>query len=536
MSGGPALRNLRDLVTAASGYGDGVAFRQRRRGGPYRAISYAQFGEDVAALGTALLARGLAEAPVALLGENQYGWSLAYYAVACAGKVVVPLSCEYSVEELANLLRQAGATTLVASARLGPLAVAARERLGQGRLRLIGMETEGDSAAEPSLAWLLGEGRDLLAGGDRRFYDALIADRGLMSLMFTSGTTGKAKGVMVSHRSMAFFLNAFRAHFPLAQPVEALSVLPLYHILETAIEAFLLSAGATITYSDGIQYLEENLREVAPTFLVTVPMIVEHLYKAGMAEPGMEADRADHVRRAFGGRIQAVISGGAPLNTLVVEHLSRSGIPIYNLYGCTEALCVTCGARGHVRHGSAGRAVPGVQLRIADPDERGVGEIVVRSDSVMCGYFEDAAATMEAVEDGWLYTGDLGRLDADGYLWVTGRRKNVIVGKSGKNVYPEDLEVLLNRSPFILESMVYGQECPETGDVIVAALIVPNRPAIAAQLGPPEPDEATMSRVITEAVAALNRELPIFRQIARVTLRTKALVKTPSQKLKRHLN
>ncbi len=530
------LRNLRDLVMAASGYGDRVAFRQRRRGGPYQAISYARFGQDVAALGTALLARGLAEAPIALLGENQYGWSLAYHAVACAGKVIVPLGRDYSIEEVANLLRRSGAATLVSSAALWPRAVGVRERLGRESITLVGMDTEIDAAEEPSLARLLCEGRGLLAGGDRRFSNAPIDDGALMSLMFTSATTGKAKGVMLSHRNFAFLLKAFAAHFPLDPPVEALSVLPLHHILETGIQAFLLAAGATITFSDGIQYLEENLREVAPTFLVAVPMIVEHLYNAGRAQPGTEADKAESVRRAFGGKIRAVISGGAPLNPPVVEDLARIGVPIYNLYGCTEALCISCGAPGHVRSGSAGRVLPGVALRFDDPDEAGVGEILARSDSVMGGYFDDPAATLEAVRDGWLHTGDLGRLDADGFLYVTGRRKDLIVLKSGKKVNPEDLEALLNRSPLILESMVYGLECPDTGDVTLAALIVPNQPAIARHLGRPQPDEAMLFQVITDVVHALNRELPIYRQISTFSLRTTVLVRTASQKLRRHAN
>jgi long-chain acyl-CoA synthetase len=530
------LRNLRDLIQAASRYGDRVAFRQRRRGGTHQAVSYARFAEEVAALGTALIARGHTEAPVAILGENQYGWSLAYYALVCAGKVVVPLSADYSAEEVANLLRLSGAATLVASAAVWPVALAARDRLSGGPVTLVSMDTEIESAEEPSLARLLPEGAALLAAGERRFEDAPIDDAALMSLMFTSGTTGKAKGVMRSHRNLAFFLHAFPSRCPLDEDVRTLSVLPLHHILESAMQTHLLAIGATITFSDGIKYLEENLREVAPTFLVAVPLLVEHLYRTAMATPGTDEVKANAVRAIFGGRLRSILSSGAAFNPVVEEDLARIGMPVYSFYGSTEAICVSGNAPGEVRVGSVGRALPGISLQIDEPDEAGVGEILARTDSLMCGYFEDPAATAEAIRDGWFYTGDLGRLDADGFLYVTGRKKDVIVLKSGKKVYPEDLEALLNRSPLVLESMVYGQERPETGEVVLNALIVPRRPAIAERLGQPEPDGAVMQRVIADEVHALNRELPIYRQLAGFTLRSTELVKTGSRKLKRHAN
>ena len=551
------LPDIRDLIRyGAEHFGDRVAYEDRHVPGVpgRRKITYRELSEDVNALGTALIHRGLKDTKIAVMSENRYDWVLTYYAVACGVGVIIPLDRELPPAELVNLLSRARASALVYSKKQKKTVEAAVAQLSFVEY-LIDMDEPENQWRNLSLQSLLEEGRQLLAEGDRSYLDAEVDPNGLMGIYFTSGTTGRSKGVMLSHRNITANVENMLRRMHIDGSSKILSVMPIHHTFEfTCSIITCLSQGSCVCFADGLKYIQKNLKEDHPTVMLGVPLVFETFHKRIMTaarlggkeeklKKGMQLNALlqkvglDGSRRLFkdiyniiGDSIRVFIVGGAPMDPQIIRDFRVLGVNMFEGYGLTETSpIIAMNADYREKPGAAGAPLNGTQIRIDDPDESGVGEILAKTESRMLGYFEDPEETRKVLlPDGWLATGDYGCMDEEGFLHVTGRKKNVIVTKNGKNIFPEELEYLLNKSDYIRESVVWGDEDADSGDLIITAEIVTDPEHVQ---GLPEEE---LQRIIKEEVEKVNRSTTSYKRIRKFNLREEEFEKTTTRKIKRH--
>jgi long-chain acyl-CoA synthetase len=550
------------LAGSAAEFGARPAFlRKDHPDAPYTPVSFRQLLADVGALGTALLDLGLAGRRVAVVGENQYAWAVTYLAVANGVGVIVPVDRELPEGEIRRCLERAEAEAVVfAESKREVMASIARE---PGSVRhFIDMRLGADAAGALSFERLLERGRALLQAGRRDYLHRVIDPEAMSVLLFTSGTTSESKAVPLSHRNLCADMVATVAYISIGPGDVFLSILPIHHTYECMC-GFLgpLYCGATIAFCDGLRHIPRNLRESKCTFLVAVPLVLETMYKriwseaerngrAGRLRKALAASNAlrrvgiDLRRRLFtpifealGPDLGAFVCGAAALAPHVSKGFRDFGIVVLQGYGLTECSPIlACNRERDWKDDAAGLPIPGLDLRIREPNAEGVGEIVAKGPMVMAGYYRQPEETAKAfTPDGYFRTGDLGFVDADGFLHITGRAKNVIVAKNGRNVYPEEIESLIGGSPYVLECMVYGRMEEGGSDIELAVAIVPALEAIAAMHAPDglSPDEI---RGRLEAVVRdVNRRLPAFKRIRHVIVRETEFAKTTTRKIKRYL-
>lgn len=403
-----------------------------------------------------------------------------------------------------------------------------------------------------------------MESGKKDYLNAPIDENAMSAMIFTSGTTGQAKAVMLSHKNICSNMMAVSASVYMDSTDSVLSILPLHHTYEcTAGFLTMIYNGATITFNEGLKYIGKNLKEAQPTILILVPLILESMYnkiweqaskdkslkfklKAGLFISNLlyKVFKIDIRRKLFksvidnvGGKLRLVISGAAALDPEVAKGFEAMGIKVLQGYGLTEASPIVAVNRDKsYRHDSVGLPLPGLDVEIINPDKEGFGEIIVKGDSVMLGYYNNDDATKAVLKDGWLYTGDLGRMDEKGFIYITGRKKNIIVTKTGKNIFPEEVEAYLNKSPYIKESLVSGRENDKNDETIVVAQIVPDMDAIKAKLKTdtdPSPEE--VYKLIKAEIRAINKNMPVYKRVVDITIRENEFAKTSSKKIKRYL-
>ena len=475
------------LRTSTELYGDNVAFRQRfEKNEPYREITYKEAFETVNALGTALTNIGLKGKRIAVIGENCYQWATSYLAVICGTGVVVPLDKELSAMELKQLVIEAEVSAVMFTKKYREI-FKEMKTSGDTDIEIL-VDLTGDDEEEGIFKWsnLVAEGRMLLDGGDRSFVEAEIIADEMSELLFTSGTTGIAKGVMLSHKNICFDLMIAPTILNVNTWDIFFSVLPIHHTYEGTCGFLMpLYKGASIAYCEGLKYIVKNLAEVSPTMFLGVPALFETLYKTimrnvrkqgkeGLVKKVMSVNKVTRkigldlnklllkdILKVFGGRMRVLISGGAAIDPAILQFFNDLGFIAVQGYGLSE--CAPMGALNpdnpkYMRNSSVGHILPGMQVKIVDKDEDGIGEICLKGDNVMLGYYKNPEETARTVRDGWFYTGDQGYVDEEDFIYITGRKKNVIIASNGKNVFPEELEYYLSLSPFIAESMVWGAE------------------------------------------------------------------------------
>lgn len=548
------IETLRDLLFKATDrYGNRPALGAKRDGA-YRMLTYLELRAQVETLGTWLSHLGLAKGDrVALISENCPEWAITYLAVACSGFTVVPIDKDLCDHEIRHILHFSGARVLVG---------------GNDYIRVLGEPDAGATAVECvvsmggrieesdlSFEEALAQGSSRLQDGDHRFADTTVAPDDLATLIFTSGTTGAPKGVMLSHQNIVSNIVGTSAHVAIDHDDVLLSVLPLHHTYEST-AGFLtaLYQGASICYAEGLRRIVENLRETGASVMLGVPALFEAMYRrmeTGMAQEGkLKVSLArgiaglgsklagDPFRRRLyrrlhdrlGGRLRLLISGGAAINPEVSRGFRRLGIRFIQGYGMTEyAPIISVNRIDHFKDGSAGLPLPNTEVRIDDD------EIIVRGPCVMKGYFRNEAATHEAISDGWLRTGDLGYFDREGFLFISGRRKSVIVTPNGKNVYPEEVEGVLNQSEFILESLVWGGPEADPSLTEVQAIIVPDPEAFDRSFESEGWDDERVQSVMAEQVRLCNRQLAGYKRIKKFVVRREEFEKTTTRKVKRYL-
>lgn len=538
------IENLKEMLyTSAATWPEKNAFLEKRDG-VYEGITFNQYLLDVEGLGTELCARGLLGKRVIVTGENCYAWALAYMTVICGLGVVIPVDKEIPPEEIANIANISEADAVIYSAKY------------EDKIKKI--EKPLDFICFDELAGLCAAGREKINAGDRTYLDLEIDKHEMASLIFTSGTTGVSKGVMLSHHNITFNLTEMCQMIYIGPEDTFLSVLPLHHAYECTC-GFLcqIYRGSTIAYCEGLRYIMKNMKEVHPTIILCVPLLIETMYHkiwANIRKNGMEkmvkkalaASNASRkigidlrkklfseIHETFGGKLRMMIAGGAAVDPDILKGLRDFGILAVQGYGLTE--CAPLAAVNRDKFycdSSAGLATPNATLEIVDAAEDGTGDIRFKGDNIMLGYYKAPELTAEVIVDGWLYTGDLGFIDKDGFLHITGRRKNVIVTANGKNIFPEELETYLSRNPYVLESVVVGVP-DETGrDYDIVAMILPDRERLDEE-NPDGYSEELVREKLTEAVKQANSMVQQYKRIKKFLVRSEEFPKNTSKKIKR---
>lgn len=551
------VESVKHLLSILEPRGERLLFRFRD-GNDYKEMSYGEFYHRTLAAAAGLSAVGLGGKRIAVIGETSPEWVGAYLAVIASGGTVIPMDKELDIREIEGFL--AGVDAEGVFCGTGFMAKFAGAMESHPSLRLfLPMEPYEGEGNEKVLSWplLLAKGEAALAAG------CTLPDRdreALAVMLFTSGTTGTSKCVMLSEKNLCTAINSACATVEYFPDDVAMSILPIHHTYELMCMMALIDYGATICINDSLKHLMKNMAEYKPTGLVLVPLFINTMYKRIFDEARKKGKdkilsatlSASNILRkvgidlrgfffkevtaAFGGRLQKIISGGAALNPEMVKRFEALGIQICEGYGITECSPLISVTPYYApKPGSVGPTVPGCTARIAGDTQNDEGyiegEIQVKGDNVMLGYYNNPEENAKAfTEDGWYRTGDVGYMDKDGYIFITGRMKSVIVLENGKNVFPEEMEEYLAKINEIAEAVVVGREEPETGTVNLTAVVYPNKDLFPEGAGCEE-----IYRVIYQKIMALNKKLPSFKKIKALELRDTEFEKTTSRKIKRHL-
>ncbi|MGN0713262.1 MAG: AMP-dependent synthetase/ligase [Anaerovoracaceae bacterium] len=552
------------LETSTAMYADNTAFMQRfEKNQPYESITYRQAMEDINGLGTALMMHGLSGKRIAVIGENCYQWATSYLAVVCGTGIVVPLDKELGAAELKQLVIEAEVSAVLFTKKFEDTFYMMKESGDTPLEMLVNLNAETEEGGIFAWKQLVEEGKAMVKKGIRIFLDAKIDPEAMSVLLFTSGTTGIAKGVMLSHRNICEDLMSAPTLMKVYTWDIFFSVLPLHHTYECTCGFLMpLYKGAAIAYCEGLKYIVKNLQEVKPTMILAVPLILESLYKnimknirkrgkEGLVKKVMTANKLTSkvgldlnrkllkdIYAVFGGRMRVLISGGAAIDPAILQFFNDLGFIAVQGYGLTE--CAPMAALNPDRHkemrnASVGHLLPGMEVKIVDKDEDGIGEICLKGPNVMLGYYNMPEETAKVLKDGWFYTGDQGYVDEENFIYITGRKKNVIIAANGKNVFPEELEYLLSKIPYVAESMVWSKtEEGSSNDTLIAATIKPDMEEVEAALGKEKAeDSAEVEALLWKEVDQLNETLPLFKKIKKINVRREDFEKTTGKKIKR---
>lgn len=519
----------------------------------YIPVTYKKLRQDVYALGTALIKLGLKDKKIAVIGENRYEWAVSYLAVVCGAGTVVPIDKGLKEREIVNCIDFVNADALIYSSKVRKNMPELFETVA---VKTICM----DDGEGESIASLIDAGNLLIESGDRSFIDAVVLPEDVSILLFTSGTTGNPKAVMLSHKNIASNLMSMCSMIEILPEDRFFSLLPLHHTYECTC-GFLcpLYRGSSIAYCMGLKYIVKNMLESSPTVVLTVPLVIENIYrqivrnieKNGLTKKVEFAKKLSafllkfkidvrkklfkQIHLALGGKIRLFISGGAAADPAVLRNLRSFGFCTVQGYGLTE--CSPIAALNRLYYfddKSAGLPPPEVLVEIESPDEDGNGEIIVKGDNVMQGYYKNPEATFESLRDGWYHTGDIGCIK-NGFVYITGRKKDMILTGSGENVFPEEVEYLLNKAPLIKESMVYGKVNEKTGKTSIAAHILPDTEQVEKLLGK-EYNEDELSKLISGEIREINEKMASFKAVTDFDIRKEEFEKTTTQKIKRFAN
>jgi long-chain acyl-CoA synthetase len=559
--------NFKQLINqSVKLFGDKEAFIAKKKNGDapeYRHITYIELKNEIDSLGTALANLGLVDVPIALVGENRYEWCLGYLTVTCGGNVVVPIDKELKAEEIANLIKRSEAKAIIFSGKMTKVIeeFAKQSDIAEYLICMDDMEIDIEGKKCYTISQLIQEGQKLLDEGDTRYVDVEIDSNKVSVLLFTSGTTGIPKGVMLSQKNICFNIESVTQCLEYDYRDSALSILPLHHTYEcTCGFLVMMYNGCRVAFCDGIRYIAKNINEYKPSIIMLVPLILEGVhskilkkarektakylaFKALLFISGVLYSLGIDIRKKFfktvheslGGNLRLVIAGAAAMSPKISHDIQRMGINVRQGYGLTECSPIVCVNREtDVNNASVGPAMPGVEIKINNPNEDGVGEILVKGKNVMLGYYKDPEATAEVLRDGWFYTGDLGRMDKKGRLYICGRIKNIIVTKTGKNIYPEELEEKIKHIPYVLESIVWGYDNKDDGDTEVHATVVPNYEAIK-EAGFDDTTPDAVKALIWNEIKKVNKTVPVHKAIKEVHIREEEFEKTTTRKIKRYV-
>lgn len=529
---------------------------------PYTEFKYKQFCDDVINFGTGLTKYlNLKDERLVIISQTTYGWYVSYMTALCGAGIAVPLDKELPVNEIENLIKRSRASAVIYSAKLKDQIDKVKDSVPMVKYFIQMNSNNKVKGRDVGMNHVIEEGKKLVQAGDNSFINIEIDPDEFKVLFFTSGTTSQSKGVMISNRNLASNINACSAYVDLRESDRLFSVLPLHHSYESTI-GFLypFALGVSIAICEGIKHILPNMKESQPTAVLAVPILVENIHKnvnKSIEKSGKSAmvNSMIHVTNAiktvgidlkrrvfkeildnFGGKLRIIVSAAAPIDKKVGKWVQDIGIMFLQGYGLTETAPISALTPDYdTKVGSVGRAVNCAEIRIDNPNENGEGEVFIKSDTLMLGYYEDEEATRAVVtEDGWFNSGDVGYLDKDGFLYITGRSKNVIVTQNGKNIYPEEVEMLLKKHTEIKECLVYGKKQDDSKELIITARVLPNIPELEEKLGKDNLSDDEIYDSIWQIVKEVNKELTSYKAVKKLEIKNGEFEMTTTMKIKRY--
>ena len=555
------FENLKEMMKiSAEKFGERPAFYKEGKGlEDSKKVTYKEFYHEINSLGTALVEMGLKDKRIAVIGENRYEWELSYLAVATGTGIIVPLDKALPENEIESLIIRSEVEAIFYSSKYDEC-MAKIQKQGNTKLKyFISMDLEKNDFNKYSLKEITKKGKELLNNGNRDFIDSKINNEEMSIMLFTSGTTNQSKAVMLSQKNICTNVKDIRNVFELDETDRFLSFLPLHHTFECTV-GFLypLSIGGSIIFSKGVRHIADELKNFKITAMICVPVVFEKMYdklmkaieekgKMPTVKKGIKLSNCllkvgiDIRKKIFkeihdnlGGCLRVMVAGGAALSPEKEKGFWDLGFNVLQGYGLTETSPVIAAElTKQKRLSSIGKKFPSVEVKIDNPDKEGVGELLAKGESVMLGYYNNEEANKEVfTEDGWFRTGDLAKIDKNGYLYISGRKKFVIVLKNGKNVYPEEIESLLEKSELIKECMVFGMPARD-GDVMLSVKVCYDKDYIKKQIG--EISEEELKEKIWNWVKEVNKTMPKYKYVKKLILTDEELIKTTTLKIKRNV-
>lgn len=544
------------LYRSADIYRSRTAFKKKNLDGKIISITYEEFKNDVIYLGTSLIKNGFLNKKIAVIGKNSYNWCVSYLAASIVG-IVVPIDKELHTDDVINFMNVSEAVCILGDNKNLSQILKNIDALKNKETKFINFDNKNNQILFSSFKE---EGKNLYSNGFTDFDKIEIDPDELRILLFTSGTTGNAKGVCLSQRNICSNILSIYGIVKVRKSDLFFSILPLHHTYECTI-GFLLPiySGASIAHCEGLRYIAKNMQEFHPSVILCVPLLLEKLHKNivknmnnSLPEKYKENKNENpfsklpffmkmivktKVKNTLGGRLRVFIVGAAAANPNILSDFRNLGLNSLQGYGLTECSPLVAGNTDFFqKDDSAGLPIPNVEYKIDNPNSEGVGEIIVKGPNVMIGYYNNEEETKKAIRNGWFYTGDLGKIDENGYLYITGRCKSVIVTKNGKNIYPEEVEYYLNDNPLISESLVLGIKKDNDDETYINAQIYPNMEAIKESLKGSIPTKEELWKIISDVVNSVNKKLPNYKHIKNFVIRDQEFEKTTTQKVKRYGN
>lgn len=553
------IDNLRDVIKKrVQNYPDNPAFLHKVNG-EFVPVMPSKYDKDIDALGTAFLSLVPKGSRVAILSETRYEWYVSYLATTNGTGCVVPLDKELHPDEIENMLERADVNIIVFSkSKLDVI------KKVWGKVDTVKYYICMDDLGSSDFIYfydLIEKGNNLISEGNKDFIDATIDPEEMTILLFTSGTTSKSKAVMLCQRNICSNLMSMFSMLYIDPKDIFMSVLPLHHTYECTC-GFLgqVYRGSTIAICEGLRYITTNIKECKPSCVLMVPAMIEMFYRGIMKKLNSDTKLLKKfntgrklsnfllkckidvrkklfkdIHENFGGNLRLLIVGGAPVDPTILQFFYDIGIFTCQGYGLTECSPILALNRDKdYKNHAAGLPIVGTDVKILNPDEDGIGEFVAKGPNIFMGYFKNEEATKEALDsEGWYHTGDLGYIDSDGFCIITGRKKNVIIAKNGKNVFPEEIEYLLCLNPIVQESVVSGIHDEAKDDITIVATIYPNMDEVEAQLGK-NPSSESITKLLEEVVDTVNEKLVNYKKIKKVVYRDTEFEKNTSRKIKRY--
>lgn len=551
------ITDLKDMLyKSVEKFPKNIAFKLKDSIGNIYKVTYSKFKEDVVSLGTKLIDLGLSKKKIAVIGKNSYNWAVSYMA-ACILGIVVPIDKELYNKDVVNFLNISEAACVLGDDKSINSILELKLKITNKNTIFVNFNSDKDTHDYFSLNTLKENGTKLVKEGNKSFDEIQINPDELHFLLFTSGTTGNAKGVCLSHKNICSNIMSVFGIVKVRPTDQVLSILPLHHTYECTLGYLLvIYSGGCIAYCDGLRHINNNFIEYKPTVVLSVPLLLEKIYKkierqiknslpkyaknenfiANLPFPINKIVKYK-VKKSLGGKIRAFIVGAAPLNPDLVTAFDKLNLKTLQGYGLTECSPLVAGNNDFYSNPhSVGLPIPNVQYKINEPNENGIGEIIVKGPNVMLGYYNMQEQTNEVLKDDWFYTGDLGKIDGQGWLYITGRKKTVIITKNGENIYPEEIEQLLNDTDFISESLITGINKKDNDETFVHAQILPDYEVISEKLNITETSTEEIYNLIKDIVAIINKQMPNYKHIKSFNIRQNDFEKTTTQKIKRYGN
>lgn len=552
------FNNIKEIIyNSVEQYSKNIAFvikHTENKKVEYENITYKQLLEDINKLGTAVYSLGFKGKRIAVIGRNSYEWAIAHLSNLLGGNVSVPLDKDLQYDELESSLIRSKADMIFFDKKYEEKISQIKEKNNTNLKEYVCFE---EAEGFKNISELLKIGNEKINSGKTDFINAKIDENKMAILLFTSGTTSKSKAVMLSQKNIASNVYAMQCVEAIYSTDTNIAFLPFHHIFGSTCMVVMLAYGVRTVFPDGLRYIKKNLNEYGVSVFVGVPVLVEAIYKTIMKEVQKQgktklvniATKISNfllklhidIRRILfksiinelGGKLRFVISGGAPADSKIAKGFNDLGIEVVQGYGLTETSPVIAAENKRcMKAGTVGIPMLNVKLEIENPDENGIGEIRVKGPNVMLGYYENEEATKEVLKDGWFYTGDLGYLDKNGCLAITGRSKNLIVLKNGKKVFPEELETLVNRLELVEECMVYGMpDEKDKNDVKLSIKVVYNKEIVKEKYS--DKTEEELYKFIWTEIKEINKTLPRYKYIKGMILTDEELIKTTTKKVKR---